>query len=1117
MTTVSSISLCASWQAVIRTIIDPFIKYTTATLGKPLPSLSSPLSSCTAHCREQKVTNLLCLFFDREFPRMAVSVELLSFYRALFERSCDAINALAAALSTYYSRRGFRVTNQQGTTVKDPFRRGLSQAAQWYTILQVEVEKQVESILQRCRRLVKPPAIASQSQHPPVSSVPPVTEREPLSQGSCAEILIQRCPACFGGVLFGTPLDKGGDIHVAMDGNFHHRHRRSAGDSPSSYEPSYFLPKVQVDAIGRRITQARRHPSKRTQSAVPDEAIDQCEASYEAADGQKQKASTDGFDDTGLMALICRHDIPLFFANIDTPGEQQKYGVALIDHLLSLLPPQANIVVLYDVGCVLSRSLSRFDILDQAVMSRLRFATTAMHAYGHEWACQLVYNPRLISGLGLSDGEGTERLWSRFIKLIGIERVSSRQRRIWLLDQHAAAIGYEMRTELGDWVRRRLKKGVREQGSAAQEVLDNGGVSIAELKEQWANQRAAQLSIRAHAPMKLKKELDTVLSLQADLDTTTKVIQAARTTIERGDVSPGILEALASMERSHARLVVKAEALYSSLNVHERFPELTNVSLDFVRTLLMARDLKINIRKRAIGSFFEWDKLDRAVGGKDKPLGTKLHQQTRKAIAKRQPALMAAIRKYNAYCEQLSQLYDPSWAIPLPSSLPTKLVDLRNDVSLMEDVWITPSAGETPRWLEDADVRDGIRALIKRERCVEEQRRLGLEADNMCRWFGYELSAIQVALRQPENSNYHLILRQRLEAILELQERWPTVLCSPSRYANQAQVSIQLADAITGASLPSLSWLSPVIVDNHTNSAEDEDMWGVTDLLGGDLPDLSLEPEQIALSDVLGVGLLDDQDELEPESETLSQVSLKWEIPGALDIDYTIDLEQGVDLPAITAPVIWAPAGFPRQTFLPDDIDILMSPTGRLNDTCINGCATLLYSTFRPTATSCAVLSTHDLPRIRFNAEDDVLWRNLSWTRFWEKPVWILPIHRPLPVGHWVLCTIRFRSRQLFLFDSFAEQKPWRNDIKDIMRLICRLSSMVTRRLGTTRQDQGNWTAYPVLLEPRQTNGHDCGVWVLAQMAAVLRGYEVTGMEEHDINHFRHFLGVLIHRVAILT
>ena len=58
-------------------------------------------------------------------------------------------------------------------------------------------------------------------------------------------------------------------------------------------------------------------------------------------------------------------------------------------------------------------------------MARLRFAMTAMHAYGHEWACQLVYNPCLASGLGLSDGEGTERLWLRFIKIIGIERVSS--------------------------------------------------------------------------------------------------------------------------------------------------------------------------------------------------------------------------------------------------------------------------------------------------------------------------------------------------------------------------------------------------------------------------------------------------------------------------------------------------------------------------------------------------------------------------------------------------------------------------------------------------------------------------------------------------------------------
>jgi hypothetical protein len=56
------------------------------------------------------------------------------------------------------------------------------------------------------------------------------------------------------------------------------------------------------------------------------------------------------------MGLICRHDIPLFFANIDTPGEQQKYAVSLIEHLYSLLPPSATVCALYDVGCVLDRS-----------------------------------------------------------------------------------------------------------------------------------------------------------------------------------------------------------------------------------------------------------------------------------------------------------------------------------------------------------------------------------------------------------------------------------------------------------------------------------------------------------------------------------------------------------------------------------------------------------------------------------------------------------------------------------------------------------------------------------------------------------------------------------------
>ena len=87
------------------------------------------------------------------------------------------------------------------------------------------------------------------------------------------------------------------------------------------------------------------------------------------------------------------------------------------------------------------------------------------------------------------------------------------------------------------------------------------------------------------------------------------------------DTPPAALDALKSLKKSHADLLANVEGLYASLNIHDTFPELHGMSLDFVRTLLIARDLKINIRKRTIASLFECDKLDRAVGGKANPLG----------------------------------------------------------------------------------------------------------------------------------------------------------------------------------------------------------------------------------------------------------------------------------------------------------------------------------------------------------------------------------------------------------------------------------------------------------------------------------------------------------------
>jgi hypothetical protein len=98
-------------------------------------------------------------------------------------------------------------------------------------------------------------------------------------------------------------------------------------------------------------------------------------------------------------------------------------------------------------------------------------------------------------------------------------------------------------------------------------------------------------------------------------------LQATRTTLEKDATSGDTLDVLKSLQRGHDHLMAKVEVQYSSLNVHNRFPELDGVNLDFVRVLLIAWDLKMNIQKCTIASFFEWDKLNHAVGGSQQTLG----------------------------------------------------------------------------------------------------------------------------------------------------------------------------------------------------------------------------------------------------------------------------------------------------------------------------------------------------------------------------------------------------------------------------------------------------------------------------------------------------------------
>jgi hypothetical protein len=309
-------------------------------------------------------------------PHVCFSIGLLSFYAALFKKSSDAIVAFVAASKNFHDQCGFLMVDNkvhtwicyiltitseeilQGQPFCDHFWRGFLMAARWFDALWASVSRGIDDAIKAVSLRIQ--------QHKGLQAN--------VMDESAWELWIH-CPACFGGAAFGksfnrcfqsfyicqklTFLCSGGDIHVCCDGNFHHWHRWSAGDTPSLYNSLFLIPKEYVDQVGRHISHLRPQRSPQ-QASLPtlNSAVDECEWAYTAADGSKIKTNGEVFDDTGLMALVCCHDIPILFANIDTPGEQQKFAVALVIWLFSLLPSNATVTVLYDVGCVLACSMN---------------------------------------------------------------------------------------------------------------------------------------------------------------------------------------------------------------------------------------------------------------------------------------------------------------------------------------------------------------------------------------------------------------------------------------------------------------------------------------------------------------------------------------------------------------------------------------------------------------------------------------------------------------------------------------------------------------------------------------------------------------------------------------
>ena len=90
---------------------------------------------------------------------------------------------------------------------------------------------------------------------------------------------------------------------------------------------------------------------------LPEHVYSGCEKRFFAANEDNKKGEASVFSDTGLMAMVCRHDRVLFMANLKDAGEKRYYALALLKRLFQELPASWTAGVLYDIGCQLHRTI----------------------------------------------------------------------------------------------------------------------------------------------------------------------------------------------------------------------------------------------------------------------------------------------------------------------------------------------------------------------------------------------------------------------------------------------------------------------------------------------------------------------------------------------------------------------------------------------------------------------------------------------------------------------------------------------------------------------------------------------------------------------------------------
>ncbi|THU96703.1 hypothetical protein K435DRAFT_819396 [Dendrothele bispora CBS 962.96] len=727
------------------------------------------------------------------FP--SVDIRMLDFVTRLFLRISPNHTAWCGAVDNYLHCQGY---NLEG---KDPLRRRFGNSLQWFNSLQASCEACITSLLNNTRQILRDETEQETEDEsgkgrrrvsveeiqdedsPPMDSRCPEdsgvedTERNgsrkwrrsdnPETRPSYArsrpsEYLRRRCPICFGGE-FDPEKDRlsWSDVIVCLDACFTQRHNTQPRDPARQHPDSFFIPQSEVEAVETRVDEARSqagHATKKYKSSGEHDTeddhledgmllskaiLDLCRNSFKAAHEFLAKVIPKGCDVTAVMALLCRHDRPLWVVNMLTPGERQHYAIALLEKLFEHLPPFMHIGVLYDIGCHLERSCLKWGLLEDH-MDNLVFAISVFHTFGHQWACQVIYHPRKCEGFGLSDGEGAERLWHGIQHLIAYTRITGYHLRIYTLDAQFHFLNGKNLLKMGTWVQCKYKSLCAERAENQIELAESGK-PLSLLREQWRLQVQTQTRpLPSQSKNKGKMVVEECMRLcrsQKALEKRVKLLQDIIANPNAVDYEVATAEV--DLPRENALGTTEKKQIHHLANS------------PYVNKAMNARALKTRLCERVRSRKFELDRVERfRRRGHPKQ---QLNEHTEDSVRRRDPGIQQLAQKYNKLVKDMKDLIVIKKALrnaiapaPIDVSELFKL-DVADELKLKTST--SPEQRPPPPWLADERVRQGIRAMLELDRCEEEEERLAVERKAMQSWLKEEWDVAKCTINNTDDAN----------------------------------------------------------------------------------------------------------------------------------------------------------------------------------------------------------------------------------------------------------------------------------------------------------------------------------------------------------------------------